>query len=198
MELVRRAYVLGDRAVAITDHVDFTNIEHVLLSQMRIKGNIGWDIVVLVGVELTHIPVDKIPRLASKARELGAEIVVGHGETPVEPVEEGTNRAYIECGDVDILAHPGKLNVEDAEKARDAGVFLELTSRHGHKKGNRDVAGAALKAKAKMLVDTDAHAPEDLITQRQAYRIALDSGLDRKTALETVVKNPEDLLKRLI
>ncbi len=29
-ELVRRAFVLGYTAIAITDHVDYTNIEHIL------------------------------------------------------------------------------------------------------------------------------------------------------------------------
>ena len=35
--------------------------------------------------------------------------VVVHGETLVEPVEPGTNRAAVSCPEVDILAHPGCL-----------------------------------------------------------------------------------------
>ncbi len=40
------------------------------------------------------------------SKELGAEIVVVHGETSVEPVAPGTNNASVELSDVDILAHP--------------------------------------------------------------------------------------------
>ncbi len=196
VELVRRAYVLGDRCIALTDHVDVTNIEHVLENQLKIRGRVDWDIRVLVGVELTHTPVSQIPEMVELARKLGAEIVVGHGESPVEPVEEGSNRAYIEAG-VDILAHPGALTVEDAGLAAENAVFLELTSRRGHMEGNRAVAEAALDAGALLLVDTDAHSPDDLITQEQAYQVALDAGLDDKDALTAVRDNCDRLLERL-
>ncbi len=196
VELVRRAFVLGDGVIALTDHVDFTNVGHVLSNQLKIKGEIDWGIEVLVGVELTHIPVSKIPKMAAIARDYGAEIIVGHGETPVEPVEEGTNHAYIASG-VDVLAHPGRLTAEDAELARENGVFIELTTRHGHRKGNRRVALAAGDAGALMIVDTDTHSPENLITQEQALKLALACGLTRKDALEAVVENPKRLLKRI-
>lgn len=197
IELVRRAFVLGDECIAITDHVDFTNLEHVLKCQLKLKGNVDWDIKVLVGVELTHIPVGKIPKLAAQAKSLGAEIIVGHGESPVEPVEEGSNHAYVNCADINILAHPGSITLEDSEKARENNIFLELTSRRGHDEGNKHVAETAMKAKAKLIVDTDAHAPEDLITQKQAYEMALKAGLSEKSAFEVLVKNPKDLIKRL-
>jgi histidinol phosphatase-like PHP family hydrolase len=197
VELVRRAFVLGDRCIALTDHVDFTTVEHVLRSQLKLKGNVDWDIEVLVGVELTHIPVGKIPKMAGLARSLGAEIVVGHGESPVEPVEAGTNRAYLADGRIDILAHPGKLSVEDAELAGERGIFLELTSRHGHRRGNMHVAGVAKDAKAAMIVDTDAHGPDDLITQEEALKVAKDAGLGGRLALETVVESPDLLLRRI-
>ncbi|MFN2369358.1 MAG: PHP domain-containing protein, partial [Desulfurivibrionaceae bacterium] len=50
------------------------------------------------GIELTHVPPEMLAGLTAKARELGALIVVAHGETPVEPVRPGTNRASIEAG----------------------------------------------------------------------------------------------------
>ena len=196
VELVRRAFVLGDMCIALTDHVDFTNLEHVLKSQLKIKGNIDWDIEVLVGVELTHIPVGKIPKIASRARRLGAEVVVGHGESPAEPVEGGTNRAYAGCG-VDILAHPGGISVEDGELAAEKGVLLELTSRGGHDAGNRRVAAVAREVGAKLIVDTDAHRPEDLITQEGAYDVAVAAGLSPEEAAVVVRDNPLEFLRRL-
>jgi putative hydrolase len=197
VELVRRAFVLGDGCIALTDHVDFSNIEHVLRCQQKLRGNIDWDIRVLVGCELTHIPVRKIPKMVDIAKALGAQIIVGHGESPVEPVEEGTNLAYLTDGRIDILAHPGKVSCEEAELARDMGVFLELTSRRGHSKGNKSVAKAALQAKAPMVVDTDTHRPEDLITQEQAMDVASKAGLGKREALGAVVESPKALLKRI-
>lgn len=197
MELVRRAFVLGDEAIALTDHVDFTNLEHVLKSQRKLEGNVSWGIKVLYGVELTHIPKDKIAKLAAKARRLGAEVIILHGESPVEPVEEGTNHTGVMCGKIDILAHPGNLTVEEAEFAKENCVFLELTSRSGHSKGNSAVAKAALAAGAKMLVNTDAHAPEDLINQRDALEIALSAGLGEKDALRVIQDNTKVFLKKV-
>lgn len=196
IELIRRAYVLGDDVVALTDHVDCTNIEHVLGCQLKLGDRDFWGVKVLVGVELTHTPVKDICEMVDTARGLGAQIVVGHGETPCEPVEEGSNRAYIEGG-VDVLAHPGNLSVEDTQLAADAGVFLELTSREGHREGNPFVAGAALEAGADLVVDTDAHRPEDLITQGQALQVALDAGLCEEDAVRVVRDNPKKLLEKL-
>lgn len=198
IELVRRAFVLGDSVVAITDHVDFTNLDFVLKQQKKLKGSVSWGIDVLVGVELTHIPKDKIASLARKARKLGAELVILHGESPVEPVEVGTNRVGVECLDVDILAHPGnKLSMEEAELAGENDVYLELTSRRGHSRGNVHVAEVALKSKAKLLVNTDAHEPEDLITQEDALKIAVSAGLSRNDALEVVRDNPKEFLRKI-
>jgi len=60
-ELVRRAETLGYRAIAITDHVDFTNIEHIMkcISKAKYLEDV-LDIKILPGVELTHVPPAKI------------------------------------------------------------------------------------------------------------------------------------------
>jgi histidinol phosphatase-like PHP family hydrolase len=79
-------------------------------------------ITVLPGVELTHVAPARIAPLARRAKELGAAIVVVHGETIVEPVEPGTDRAAVECTDVDILAHPGFITLEEARLAAQNGI----------------------------------------------------------------------------
>ena len=185
-ELVRRAEVLGYTAIGITDHVDYTNIEHVLtcVSKAKYLEDV-LDIRVLVGVEITHVPPQKIGPLAILARKLGAEIVVVHGETPVEPVRPGTNRAALEAR-VDILAHPGFITLEEAELARENDVCLEITSRSGHNITNGHVVRLASLAKAKMVVDTDTHAPDDLIDGERAKQIAMGAGLTREEAVMIV------------
>lgn len=185
-ELVRRAEVLGYTAIGITDHVDYTNIEHVLSSVSKAKYlEDVLDIRVLVGVEITHVPPQKIGPLATLARKLGAEIVVVHGETPVEPVRPGTNRAALEAR-VDILAHPGFITLAEAELARENNVCLEITSRSGHNITNGHVARIANLAKAKMVVDTDTHAPGDLIDSERAQEIAVGAGLTQDEAAAIV------------
>ena len=188
-ELVRRAEVLGYTAIGITDHVDYTNIEHILSCLSRIKYLKGvLDMQVLVGAELTHVPPAKIGPLAAFARKLGAEIVVVHGETPVEPVCPGTNRAAIEAR-VDILAHPGFITLEEAELAYENNVCLEITSRSGHNITNGHVVRMAKLAGAKMVVDTDSHAPGDLIRSERAIEIAMGAGLSLEEASDVVEKH---------
>jgi len=185
-ELVRRAEVLGYTAIGITDHVDYTNIEHVLASVSKAKYlEDVLDIRVLVGLEITHVPPQKIGPLATLARKLGAEIVVVHGETPVEPVRPGTNRAALEAR-VDILAHPGFITLAEAELARENNVCLEITSRSGHNITNGHVARIAKQARAKMVVDTDTHAPGDLIDSVRAQQIAVGAGLTQDEAAAIV------------
>ncbi len=55
----------------------------------------NWDITVIPGAEITHAPVEIIEKLAVRARRLGAEVIVVHGETLVEPVIPGTNHAAV-------------------------------------------------------------------------------------------------------
>lgn len=188
-ELVRRAEVLGYRAIGITDHADYTNIEHILscVSKAKYMEEV-LDIRILVGAELTHVPPPKIGPLASLARRLGAEIVVVHGETPVEPVRPGTNRAALEA-DVDILAHPGFITLEEAELARENNVCLEITSRRGHNITNGHVVRLAKMAGAKMIVNTDSHAPGDLISSKRAVEIAMGAGLTHEEAVDIVEKH---------
>lgn len=186
-ELVRRAEVLGYTAIGITDHADYTNIEHILNCVLKAKYLEGiLDIRILPGVEITHVPPQKIAPLAELARKLGAEIVVVHGESPVEPVRPGTNRAALEA-QVDILAHPGFITLEEAEMARENDVCLEITSRSGHNITNGHVVQMAIKAGAKMVVDTDAHAPRDLIDSKRAVQIAMGAGLTEREATDIVL-----------
>ena len=193
-ELVRRAEVLGYTTIGITDHVDYTNIEHILSCVSKIKYlEDVLEIRVLVGAELTHVPPAKIGPLAALARMLGAEIVVVHGETPVEPVRPGTNRAALEAG-VDILAHPGFITQEEAQLARENNVCLEITSRFGHNITNGHVVRMAKLAGAKMVVDTDSHAPRDLISSERAIEIAMGAGLTLQEA--TAIVKHHAIIKR--
>ncbi len=188
-ELVRRAESIGYRAIAITDHADYTNIEHILscISKIKYLEDV-LDMRILVGVELTHVHPAKIGQLADFARRLGAEIVVVHGETPVEPVRPGTNLAALQA-DVDILAHPGFITEDEAELAHENDVCLEITSRSGHNITNGHVVRMAKLAKAKMVVDTDSHAPDDLISKDRAIEIAIGAGLERNEAVAVVEKH---------
>jgi len=193
-ELVRRAVVHGYTAIAITDHVDFTNIEYVLdgIKKARYLEEV-WDIRVLAGVEITHVPPQKIPALVDLARELGSEIVVVHGETLVEPVLTGTNRAAIEAG-ADILAHPGLISKEDALLAADVGVCLEITARCGHNRANGHVVRIAEEVGADLIVGTDSHSPGDLVTDDEALNIAMGAGLSEKHAQEVLFSKPLSLI----
>ncbi len=186
-ELVRRAQVKGYRAIGLTDHVDFTNIEDVLNSIRKAKYLEDVSAMrILPGVELTHVPPAKIAQMVSMARKMGAEVVIVHGETPVEPVMNGTNRASLEAG-VDILAHPGFLTIEEAELAKENNVCLEITSRSGHNITNGHVVRLAKEAGAKMIVNTDTHSPHDLIDADRAIQIAFGAGLTHDEAVRIVM-----------
>ena len=143
-ELVQRAEQKGLEALAITDHVDSSNLDFVLPRIIRVARDLNrhHKTKLLAGVELTHVPPEQYAELTAKARELGAQIVVAHGETLVEPVPAGTNMAALEAG-VDLLAHPGLLSEAEAKLAAEKGIMVELSARKGHCLGNgRSVAMA--------------------------------------------------------
>jgi len=152
-ELARRAQALDYRALAFTDHVDFSNLDFVLPRLITVCQALAAELgmILLPGVELTHLPPALISDGVKKARDLGAAIVIVHGETLVEPVASGTNRAAIAAG-VDILAHPGLISMEDALLAAENNVFIEITTRPGHALANGHVAATAAAAGAELLL----------------------------------------------
>ncbi len=199
MELIRRAVVAGYTALGISDHCSAGTMERVI-SEVRPDCELArehWDFVALTGIELTHVPAEAIADLAAEAKALGAEYVVVHGESPVEPVAAGTNLAACRCADVDILAHPGLLTAEAAEAAADNEVFIELTCRQGHCLANGLVAQVAAEAGAEMLLNTDAHAPEDLLSEEFAWIVASGAGLQGEQIERVLVDNPIALLARV-
>ena len=199
IELIRRAVVRGYKGMAVTDHVGPGNLEYVLNTLVTDckMGSSRWDIQVLPGVEITHVPKDDIDMVARAAKEMGARIVVVHGETPVEPVEPGTNRAAISSDAVDVLAHPGLIELDDARLAAERGVYLEVSARRGHSLANGHVVKVAQEAGALTVLDSDAHSPEDLLTDELREKVALGAGLSREQAQTLLVSNPISLLKKL-
>ena len=199
IELVRRAHVIGYRAVAITDHVGPGNMEPVLKALVKDceMGSRRWDILALPGVEITHVPKDDIDGLAREAKAMGAKVVNVHGETIVEPVEPGTNLAAVSSSHVDVLAHPGLITTEEASIAARNGVFLELSARKGHSFANGHVVQTARQAGARMVLDSDAHAPDELMTREFAFSVARGAGLSEEDAAFLLDSAPEDLIEKL-
>lgn len=192
-ELVRRAVMKGYKVIAITDHADASNLDFTIprvAAACKVLTN-QWNIVALPGIELTHIPPETFGELTDRARLLGAAVVVAHGETLVEPVYPGTNRAAIEAR-VDILAHPGLITKEEASLAARNGVHLEISSRKGHCLSNGHVAALAAETGAKLVIDTDTHEPGDLITDEFAHGVLLGAGLTDER-ISAVLQNSLEL-----
>jgi putative hydrolase len=197
VELIRRAVVNGYRAIAVTDHVGPGNLKRViaeLIEECRLAEK-NWGIIAIPGVELTHVPAGSIASLALEARGFGAELVVVHGETLVEPVEPGTNLAAVSCPEVDILAHPGLLTTKEAELAVLNNIFIEVTARNGHNVGNGHVVKLGREAGVNFLINSDTHSPANLLTESWAGTIALGAGLTEREAETAVQKNPLKLLE---
>jgi putative hydrolase len=197
-ELLRRAQALGYTAIGISDHGDASNLEEIFKRLYRFLSEQRDDfpMVIIPSVELTHVPPSRIATLARRAKELGAGLVVVHGETVVEPVAPGTNRAAVECPDVDILGHPGLITLDEARIAAINGVHLEITSRQGHSLANGLVAQVARAAGASLVVDTDTHSPDDLMDQSMAQVVARAAGLNEAEVEAATVTNPQRLVER--
>ncbi len=199
VELIRRAHVKGYQVIGVTDHVGLGNLELVvrtLVKDCKLASG-RWDILALPGVEITHVPKDDIDMVAKAAKEMGASLVVVHGETVAEPVEPGTNSAAIGSSAVDILAHPGLISREDAHLASERGVFLEISARKGHSLANGHVVRMAAATGALTLLDSDAHEPDDLLTPEMTAKITLGAGLDDDESQAVLQRNPKTLLSKL-
>jgi histidinol phosphatase-like PHP family hydrolase len=196
-ELVRRLEHLGYSAVAITDHTDSSSLDFIIPRVVQVAKdlNASQTVKVIPGVELTHIPPKMMETLVKKARELGAKLVVIHGETIVEPVAPGTNKAGLDAG-ADIIAHPGLITKEEVKLAAEKGIFLEISARSGHSFTNGHVAKLANDVGASLVLNSDAHAPRDLMTEDFARKVVEGAGLPTGS-LSTLLSNSRLLLEKI-
>ena len=200
IEMIRRAVVNGYSTIGLTDHAAVGDMQRIIpeIIQVCTMARNYWKILAIPGIELTHVPAQAIAETARKAKELGAWIVVVHGETIVEPVEKGTNLAALNSPYVDILAHPGLLTQEEARLAAEKGIFLEISARRGHSLTNGHVARLARETGAKLLVDSDSHTDGDLLTDAFASSLIHGTGLDDAACTEVLTVNPEILVKKVL
>lgn len=196
-ELARRAMISGYKAIAFTDHADHSNVEYILRNLLKMVHDYSLyqEIELMAGVELTHVPPALIPDLVKKARDLGAQLVLVHGETIVEPVAAGTNHAAILAG-VDILAHPGLIATQDVALAAEKNVCLEITTRKGHSLTNGHVLTLARQHGSKLVINNDAHAGEDLVGKDMRKKIAIGTGMS-DNEYSQAEQNSLDILARI-
>lgn len=195
-EVVSRALFAGYTHLAITDHVDPSNVETVVERMVHVCAELRGKVraKVFPGVEITHVPPRLVAPLVALSRELGAKVVLVHGETIVEPVPKGTNLAAIRAR-ADILAHPGLITPEEAGLAHENGVLLEITSRRGHSITNGHVARLARESGARLIYNTDSHSPGDFTPWGMALKIIRGAGLTEKDAVR-MQANARELVER--
>lgn len=222
--LMQRAIVRGCLGLAITDHVDSSNLEWAFENLLKFVEELGqewqpgivpggdvttaplntldsdalaknWHLPLIPGVELTSVPPRKIGVLAEKARSLGAKWIVVHGETIMEPVAPGTNRAAIEAR-ADLLSHPGLITPEDAARAAELGVYLEITTHKGHGMANGWVAQRARESGAKLLLNTDCHVSAEILDTKQRRAIAFGAGLTAEE-VDRIWENGRQIITRI-
>ncbi len=196
-EHLRRVEVLGYEAVAITDHADSSNLDFIIprIVLAAAELNPHFSTRLLPGIELTHVPPALIADLTKRARDLGALVVVVHGETPVEPVAPGTNQAAIDAK-VDVLSHPGFVTEKEMDSAYANNVMVEISGRKGHSLTNGHIVNLGRQAGVKFVVNADAHEPGDFLNAIMAEKVALGAGLSRDE-YSIVCQNVSDFVKSL-
>lgn len=122
-------------------------------------------------------------------------MVLIHGESIVEPVVPGTNRAGLEAG-VDIIAHPGLITIEELKLAAEKGIFLEISARKGHSLTNGHVAKLTTEVGAQLVLNSDAHSPGDFMTEEFARKVVEGAGLP-PDSFSTLQSNAHLLLEKI-
>ena len=199
IELIRFAVAFGYKCIALTDHGSYSNLDF-LISRVKKDCELAekyWDITAIPGIELTNIPAKSINDMAKEAKELGARIVVVHGESIVENVEQGTNLEAVKSKYVDLLAHPGIFILDEARLAAKNDIYVEITSRIGHCLTNGVVAEAGREAGVKFLINSDAHSQNDLFKSDFQENVALGSGLKKDEIKEIFSRNYREFLEKI-
>ncbi|MCL0049364.1 hypothetical protein M1N13_03640 [Dehalococcoidia bacterium] len=92
--------------------------------------------------------------------------------------------------------HPGLITIEEATLAKRNGVFIEISARKGHSLTNGHVASIARATGASLLLGSDAHTSEDLLSTGLAIAILQGAGLAEGEIDEALQTNPATLLAK--
>ena len=186
--------------VKASDGSDFSQLAQ-MAAQVRRLGLYA-NVEAWAGVELRHIPPALLPEAVREAREAGAALVLVHGESIMDQVEQGTNFAAIEAG-ADIVANPGLIDAEAAAFAAEKGVALEFTSCPRHALANAHTAAVALKYGVPLVRGSRASRAEELTTR--AFWPMIIKGADATSVLgesynlaEHLRKSEESLIRKLM
>lgn len=198
MEMARRCQKNGYAAYVCSDHVDEgtvgRRVPEIVAACLRVADELG--IRAIPAVEVTRVAPDRLAKVAAKARSLGALLVVVHGETLGDFPQPGLNLAAARCSDVDILGHPGLISHEAAEQARLNQIHLEISAAGLHGLTNGHVAKVALEVGASLVLDSDAHRPESLLTTERARQDLSGSGLTLEGVAQVAELAPFSVLAR--
>jgi len=198
IESLRRAHVFGNEVFAITDHASASTLDLIpnVVKDCELATK-HWGIIAIPGIELTHVPEGAMDELIQQSIDLGAVIIVIHGETISEPVEKGTNLRASKNKNVDILAHPGMLTIEEAENCKKNNIFVEITANNYHALTNGHVAKIGKKVGVDFIQNTDTHSPQDMFTYEQGEQVLLGAGLTPEEVNKTLQGNVRKLLTRI-
>ncbi len=179
LTMARRCRDNGYAAYVCSDHVDEATVHDRVPQIVAACAEVARSLplAAIPAVEITRVAPGAVARVAVQARRLGAQLVVVHGETLGDRPQPGLNLAAARCPDVDILGHPGLISEEAAAAARETGVHLEITAAPAHAQTNGHVVRIALAEGARLLLDSDAHQPDALLTGPRAEQLLLGSGL---------------------
>lgn len=198
LEMARRCQRNGYAAYVCSDHVDEGTVGHrvpeIVEACRRVADELG--ISAVPAVEVTRVAPERVAKVAAQARSLGALLVVVHGETLGDFPQPGLNLAATRCSDVDILGHPGLISREAAEQARINQIHLEISASGLHGLTNGHVAKVALEVGAALVLDSDAHRPESLLTAERAQQVLEGSGLSLEGVTRVAELAPFAVLTR--
>lgn len=198
IELLKHAKKLGLGGIALTEHVYANKVESIVEKLLQVeKHTRALGIIFIPGAEVSLVPPDRICEIARRAKEAGARFVTVHGESLMGGTPPGTNLASAQCEYVDMIGHPGFLSDKAAQCAARNNISIELSGRALHSLTNGHNAKLALKYGAKLLVNSDTHKPEDLMTMARAIEVARGAGLDDEEVYRAIVTNAEELLARV-
>ena len=93
------------------------------------------------------------------------------------------------------MAHPGLITPQEARLAAEKGVFLEISGRRGHSFTNGHVARIATEMGARLVLNSDSHAPGDFMPRAFAKKVVEGAGLPQD-AFEDLLSNSRLLLEK--